>query len=235
MVRPIFRSYTVIKDILNYHKNFQCSYNLNNLWKIMHNLLPNIYAHYLHSRSPKLRCQMLRLIFFFTFFSHLTLVLLNLDIPCLRNSVDPDQLASKKPTDLDLHCLQLSMWSYINNLDQVIWLAENLKRAWHLNLFNRTRVNGLIRMFISCILDSEGCKISSCGQWWLWSDCTDVQADLSLRWVHVRSNVFSLWTSQSSGAIRTIDAGSRWSVELERQTIILCVCEYIVRWMCVTD
>ena len=31
----------------------------------------------------------------------------------------------KKPTDLDLHCLPLSMWSYINNLDQVIWLAEN--------------------------------------------------------------------------------------------------------------
>ena len=27
----------------------------------------------------------------------------------------------KKPTDLDLHC----MWMYINNLDQVIWLAEN--------------------------------------------------------------------------------------------------------------
>ena len=47
----------------------------------------------------------------------LTLVLLNPDIPCLSkqcrsrsvgfaNSVDPDQ---KKPTDLDLHCLPLSM------------------------------------------------------------------------------------------------------------------------------
>ena len=32
------------------------------------------------------------------------------------------------------------MWIYINNLDQVIWLAENLKRAWHLNLYSRTRV-----------------------------------------------------------------------------------------------
>ena len=31
----------------------------------------------------------------------------------------------KKPTDLDLHCLPLSMWIYINNLDQIIWLAEN--------------------------------------------------------------------------------------------------------------
>ena len=31
----------------------------------------------------------------------------------------------KKPNDLDLHCLPLSMWICINNLDQVIWLAEN--------------------------------------------------------------------------------------------------------------
>ena len=46
--------------------------------------------------------------------------------PALADSVDQDQLASKKPTDLDLHCLPFSMWIYINNLDQVIWLAENL-------------------------------------------------------------------------------------------------------------
>ena len=31
----------------------------------------------------------------------------------------------QKPTDLDLHCLPLSMWIYSNNLDQAIWLAEN--------------------------------------------------------------------------------------------------------------
>ena len=36
------------------------------------------------------------------------------------NSADPDQLASKKPNDLDLHCLLFSMLNYINNLDQVI-------------------------------------------------------------------------------------------------------------------
>ena len=46
-----------------------------------------------------------------------------------------------KPTDLDLHCLPLSMWIYSNNLDQVIWLAKNYKWMWHLNLFSRTRVN----------------------------------------------------------------------------------------------
>ena len=45
----------------------------------------------------------------------LTLVQLNQDIPFSKN-VDPDQWASKKPTDLDLHCLPFSMWNYINNL-----------------------------------------------------------------------------------------------------------------------
>ena len=67
--------------------------------------------------------------------------------PAFANSVDPDQLASKKPTDLDLHCLLFSMWIYINNPDQVIWLAENSKRVWHLNLFSRTRVKN---SFIQC-------------------------------------------------------------------------------------
>ena len=40
----------------------------------------------------------------------LTLVMLNLDIPCLYNSADPDRFL-KKPTDLDLdlHCLPLNI------------------------------------------------------------------------------------------------------------------------------
>ena len=32
----------------------------------------------------------------------------------------------KKPTDLDLHCLSLSIWICIDKLDQVIWLAASL-------------------------------------------------------------------------------------------------------------
>ena len=31
----------------------------------------------------------------------------------------------KMPTDLKQHCLPFSMWIYINNLDQGIWLADN--------------------------------------------------------------------------------------------------------------
>ena len=46
----------------------------------------------------------------------------------------------KKPTDLDLHCLLLSMRIQSNNPDQAIWLAENQKQTWYLNLFSRTRV-----------------------------------------------------------------------------------------------
>ena len=50
----------------------------------------------------------------------LTLVLLNQDMPCLCK-----QKEQKKPTDLDLHCLLSSIWICMNNLDRVIWLAEN--------------------------------------------------------------------------------------------------------------
>ena len=51
------------------------------------------------------------------------------------------QISWLQPTDLNLHCLSLSMWIYINILDQVIWLAENWKWACHLNSFSMTRVN----------------------------------------------------------------------------------------------
>ena len=41
----------------------------------------------------------------------------------LSYKLNKSLLLPNMPTDLDLHCLPLSMWSYINNLDQVIWLA----------------------------------------------------------------------------------------------------------------
>ena len=42
----------------------------------------------------------------------------------------------------------------------------------------------LIRVFAVHSVGSWGPKVSSCGQQRLWSDWVDVQADLSLRWVH---------------------------------------------------
>ena len=59
--------------------------------------------------------------------------------PAFANSDDQIWLM-KKPTDLDLHCLSLSMWICINNLEQEIWLAENWKWAWLLNLFSMAKV-----------------------------------------------------------------------------------------------
>ena len=45
--------------------------------------------------------------------------------PAFTNSVDPDQLASEEANWSGSALLPLSMWIYINNLDQVIWLDVN--------------------------------------------------------------------------------------------------------------
>ena len=42
----------------------------------------------------------------------------------------------------------------------------------------------LIRVFAVCSVGSWWFNVSSCGRWRLWSDWADVQADLSLHWVH---------------------------------------------------
>ena len=66
--------------------------------------------------------------------------------PTFANSTDADQLASSEAKRSNLHCLPFSIWIYINNLNQAIWLAENLKRAEHLNLFSRIRVKDEVSM-----------------------------------------------------------------------------------------
>ena len=43
----------------------------------------------------------------------------------------------------------------------------------------------LIRIFTGCILDSQGVKVSSCGQRKLRTDCADAPADLNFRWSHI--------------------------------------------------
>ena len=48
-----------------------------------------------------------------------------------RNSVDPDQLASQKPTDLDLHCLQMQGISYPGSAGQGLRCSNIYgKYAW---------------------------------------------------------------------------------------------------------
>ena len=48
----------------------------------------------------------------------------------------------------------------------------------------------LIRIFTVRISDSKWCSVSSCDQRRLWSDCVDVQADLSFGWAHMLSGTF---------------------------------------------
>ena len=73
-----------------------------------------------------------------------------------------------KPTDLYLHCLPFSLWIFINNLDQVIWLAKKLKMAWHLNLFSRTRVKYMCQPLKHVIgVDEQSCKRKLL--WWCYS------------------------------------------------------------------
>ena len=47
-----------------------------------------------------------------------------------------------------------------------------------------THSRSLIRIFPWRILDSQGCKDSSCGQQLFLSNCSVVQADLSRHWTH---------------------------------------------------
>ena len=68
-----------------------------------------------------------------------------------------------KPTDLDLHCLSISMRICINNLDQVSWLAENYKWACHLNYSAGQRLRGLIH-FLKRYLCPNCCFVS----FWKW-------------------------------------------------------------------
>ena len=62
----------------------------------------------------------------------------------------------------------------------------------------------LIRIFTGRILDSQGCPLSSCGQWRLWSHCTDAQGDLSLRWTYVSEGSFYFFAAQLTPFILSI-------------------------------
>ena len=90
-------------------------------------MLPNRQHYTLHCKEHKGHtCLLCR------FVSKLSLHLLNInnntphftrfplkpDIPTCYNSVDPDQMASKKPSDQDLHCFPCGSWSIIINVSE---------------------------------------------------------------------------------------------------------------------
>ena len=83
---------------------------------------------------------------------------LNLDMPCLCKQCRSRSVG----THLDPHCLSLSMWICINYWDQVIWLAENQKWVWYLNLFSMTRMKySYTQMQCKPISDTAECGIWS--------------------------------------------------------------------------
>ena len=54
-----------------------------------------------------------------------TLVMMNLLYPAFANSVDPEQLASEDANWSGSALFAIKYLKYSNNLDQIIWLAEN--------------------------------------------------------------------------------------------------------------
>ena len=94
---------------------------------------------FMRTRKTGQTAQIRRLIWIFIWYTFqmvpfLTQRLIYLDLPLIWRAASTNMLYKlyylassflKKPIDLDLHCLPLRMQIYNNNLDQVIWLAEN--------------------------------------------------------------------------------------------------------------
>ena len=75
------------------------------------------------------------------------------------------------------------MWNNCRNIKKCTFVQCAHSKDSHLR--------SLIRIFTGCNLDSQGCKVSSCGHWRLWSDCGNAQADLSLFWALISEGTFS--------------------------------------------
>ena len=52
------------------------------------------------------------------------LIMLSLDISCYKNRVDPDQLASEKPADLDSHCFPLRLKKHANHWNSAKYMDK---------------------------------------------------------------------------------------------------------------
>ena len=69
-----------------------------------------------------------------------------------------------------------------NNVPSTIALSEDSDQP--------AQQRSLIRMLTEHILDSQECKVSSCGQRRLRQGCVDVRAHLSLHWAHMSEGTF---------------------------------------------
>ena len=55
-------------------------------------------------------------------------------------------------------------------------------------------------MMLIRMLDSQGCKVTSCGQRRLLAYCMGAQADLSLHWAHMSEGTYSHVAAHKSSA-----------------------------------
>ena len=124
----------------------------------------------------------------------------------MSNSIDPDETAHYDPSHLDLRCLQKSIviarGSEKVNIFSLQSVPYKIYKPQLQKMYLRTNtpseysdqpvhLQSLISILTQHILDSQGCKVSSCGRRRLWADCANAQADLSLRWAHVSECTFS--------------------------------------------
>ena len=119
----------------------------------------------------------------------------------MSNSIGPDETAHNDPSHLDLCCLQ----------KPIIIACGSDREAYpgiYVHIGTTTTENAqsdmyhkrsLIRIFIRAVWsestlatfwNSQECKVSSCGQRKLCSDCANAQADLSCFWVHMSEGTF---------------------------------------------
>ena len=69
----------------------------------------------------------------------------------MTNSADPDQLASKKPTDLDLHCLQRQ------GISGLMLTQQRLRSVWVFMQSDQSSFsNAQADLNLCCVYMSEG-------------------------------------------------------------------------------
>ena len=86
----------------------------------------------------------------------------------------------------------------------------------------------LFRIFSGRILDSQGCKVSSCAQRRLWSDYAHGHANMSLRWTHKLQGDFSqayvLWRLRGRHAVPRVRTVPFWTLQTLKNELLMQKC-----------
>ena len=85
----------------------------------------------------------------------------------------------------------------------------------------------LIRIFTGRILDNQRCKVSSCGQQRLWSDCAHAQTGLTSLGAHIRRYGTLSPVAADFVSVNTVDEIIRWKWRLVKGEYLMIILEYI--------